>query len=200
MSERISLWVLLGTATTQMIDNETPFVWVCVCSIAGCYFSELNFRWDSPNVVILLYMDKNIISWCWLHIMIILHVHRGLITLKGHSKNVQFYHRTTNVSSCKRVGSQQAGCRNVHQTCWAWLESSFHYCKICSMYFPKVFEPTSQLQIICKNGSFVALPGQDLHILHLLSETATWPADATAGCKTKDFKLLENTSGKSVCW
>ena len=91
MSECIFLWVLLGTATTLMIDDETPFVLVCVCSVAGCCFSELNFRWDSPSVVILLHRDKNILSRCWLQIMIILHVCHGLITLKGHSKMQSLY-------------------------------------------------------------------------------------------------------------
>lgn len=111
--------------------------------------------------------------------------------LKATQKMYSFITEPQMFQALKRVGSRHAGCRNVHQTCWAWLESSFHYRKISSMYFPKV------LQYNC--SPFVTLPGQDLHIRHLLSETATWPADATAGCKTKDFKLLENISGKLIC-
>lgn len=103
-------------------------------------------------------------------------------------------HNATDVARFEGVWSWLAVSRNVHQSCWMWIEWSFTTlsCLWCSFQELEYIQPASQPHTTCN------LPAQHIYIQlpHLLDHLrpATWKAYA------KLKKLSESISGgSSVC-
>ncbi len=61
-------------------------------------------------------------------------------------------HNVTDVRSFGGACSWHADCRNVHQSCWLWIECPFHYHKPSPIYFPRIWQyiqPASPPQTTC---------------------------------------------------
>ncbi len=131
-----------------------------LCTQKAC-FSQILFTNLSKSVLVneIIHPPHRCgISRCWLDSMIIAQVCLRLATIKDRSKMCSFItqHNATDVASFVGACNWHADCRNVHQSCWPWIECSFLYHKPSPKAFQRIWQyiqPASQLQTTCNHTS-----------------------------------------------
>ncbi len=133
--------------------------------------------------------------------MIITQVCLRLATVKGHSKMCSFItqYNATDVASFEGACNWYADCRNVHQSCWPWIECSFLYHKPSPKAFQRIWQyiqPASQPQTTCNHTS--PGPPHPASSPPRLSETSHTDSGNLSAYSGKLICMLDNLIGVSI--
>ncbi len=168
------------------------------------YFSQILFTNLSKYVLVneIIHPPHRCgISRCWLDSVIFAQVCLRLATIKDHSNMCSFItqHNATDVTSFEGAWNCHADCRNVHQSCYLWIECSFFYHKPPPKAFQRIWQYI-QPQTTCNHTSPgpphpASSPPRSSETSHpgQLLKQSVWI--------TKEFlhKLSETVSGKLIC-